>query len=187
MVCLFKEEEMKKIETIGWAGRIVMFFLLIAAAAVMAGCGTTVNVKPEESMSGKEIPKLSFTSISIEVKTEVEDSQEEVQMFKKLLENEFNSRNIAVAESGTDAKMVVAINHLKKVSKTSRFFWGSLSGSAELKAKITITVKNSKSLNFSIDSSARGASSAGDWFTGYGGSTDDLLNRGAKKIIEEIL
>jgi len=171
----------------GFIGRIAMFFLIIAAAAVMAGCGTTVNVKPDESMSGKEIPKLSFTSISIEVKTEVEDSQEEVQMFKNLLENEFNSRNIAVAELGADAKMVVIISHLKKVSKTSRFFWGSLSGSAELKAKITITVKNSKSLNFSIDSSARGVSGLGDFATGYGGSTDDLLDRGAKKIIEEIL
>jgi len=178
---------MKKIETIGWAGRIAMLILLIAAAAVIAGCGTTVNVKPEGSMSGKEIPKLSFASIAIEVKTEVEDSQDAVKMFKESLANEFKERNITVVDNGADAKMVVEIKHLKKVSKTSRFFWGSLSGSAELKAKITITVKNSKSLNFSIDSSARGASGLGDFMTGYGGSTDDLLNRGAKKIIEEIL
>jgi len=32
---------MKKIETIGWAGRIAMFFLIIVAAAVMAGCAST--------------------------------------------------------------------------------------------------------------------------------------------------
>jgi hypothetical protein len=131
--------------------RKIFVSILVVIAFLLPACGTTVNIKPtEESMSDKELPKLSFTSIAIEVKTEVEDSQEEAQMFKEFLTNEFKEKNIAVAESGTDAKMVVMIKNLEKVSKTSRWFWGSLSGSAELKAEITIKTKNANPLNFFI-------------------------------------
>lgn len=165
----------------------IAFFMLIVAAFLLSACGTTVNVKPTDgSLPSEESLKLSFASVAIEVKTEVEDSQEEAQMFKDFLANEFKERNITVAESGTDAKMMVIIKHLKKVSKTSRFFWGSLAGSAEIKADIAIKTKTANS-SFFVNASARGASGFSDYMSAYGGSTEDLLNRTAKKIAEKIL
>ncbi len=164
----------------------VLIFVLIVIAFLMSACGTTINLKPiEKSIPDKEFPKMFFTSIAIEVKTEVEDCREEIQMFKKFLTNEFKERKITVVESETDTKMMVVIKHLKRVSKTGRFFWGSLAGSAELKAEIIIT-KDISTLSFFIDTSSQGASGVGDFLTGYGGSTDDLLNRTAKKIVEYI-
>jgi|GEM_PF-5601745 len=173
----YEEEEMEKIKVIG---RIAMVIFVIAAAAVMAGCGTTVNVKPEESMSGKEIPKLSFASITIEVKTEVEDSQDAVKMFNESLVNEFKERNITVVDNGADAKMVVTIKHLKKVSLTKRFFLGILAGTAELKANIVVVVLKNNPIIFSVDISSWDAS-------GIAGHTGAIINDAAEEIANKII
>lgn len=39
--------------------KITLIGLVVLAMAVLAGCGTSVNIKPEESMSGKKIITLA--------------------------------------------------------------------------------------------------------------------------------
>mgnify|MGYP006891165885 CR=1 FL=1 len=170
------------------------FLLLIMVLALVSACGTTVNIKPEgavsDSDSAKKLPKLSFNSIAIEVRTEVEDCHEEVKMFEDFLAENFKQKNVKVVAPGSnaEAKMTIVIKHLEKVSKTSRWIWGSWAGSAELKANVAIITRDNNSVNFSIDANARASSIlSGDRYTDYGGSTDDLLERTSKKITEEIL
>lgn len=175
---------MKKIEMIGKIfGRIFLMGLLITAAAVMAtGCGTTVNMRPTDGSSLEESPKLSFTSIAIEVKTEVEDSQEEAQMLKDFLTKEFKARNITVVESGIDARMTVVIKHLKRyIPGVVRFLvWPFASfNNAELKTEVVITTAKNN-LSFLVDISAGSV-------TGFTGTTEGVLEQAAQKIAEKIL
>lgn len=133
-------------------------------------------------MPSEESLKLSFASVAIEVKTEVEDSQEEAQMLKDFLVNEFKERNITVAESGTDAKMMVIIKHLKKVSGATRFWlWPFASfTNAELKTEVVIvTAKNN--LSFLVDISA------GSGVSGLTGTTNGVLKETAVMIYKKII
>lgn len=166
----------------------VKFFLIGILIFGLISCGTTSTIKPSGSLESlKNLPKLSFNSIKIDVKTEVEDSMWEVHLLKDFLADEFKAKNIEIKDSEADAEMVVVMKHLKNVSRGSRLWWGSLAGKAELRVDVTITTQNTAPVSFSVDTSSRGASSAGDWLSGYGGSTEDALERTAAKIVDEIL
>ena len=166
----------------------VKFFLIGILILVfgLVGCGTTSTIKPEGTLKSMEaIPKLAFNSIKIEVKTEVQDSAEEAQQLKEFLVKEFKARNKEIKDFGSDAEMLVVIKHLKKVSRGSRLWWGSLAGKAEVKLDVLLT-NNIQSINFSVDTTSAGASSVGGWLSGYGGATEDALERTASKIAVEV-
>ena len=121
------------------------------------------------------------------MKTEVENSAEEAQQLKEFLVKEFKAKNKEIKDSEANAEMIVVMKHLKKVSRSSRLVWGSLAGKAEIRADVTITTTNAAPVSFTVDTSSKGASSAGGWLSGYGGSTEDALERTAAKIVSEIL
>jgi hypothetical protein len=52
---------------------------------------------------------------------------------------------------------------------------------------VTVTRNGSNLMNFTLDTESEGASSTGDWWSGHGGSTEDMLQRSAVKIVNEIL
>lgn len=161
--------------------------LIIGALIFLLACGTTSVIVPTSGLVSVEtLPKIAFTSIQIEIKTEVADSEQEVQLLKEFLVKEFQNRGKIIVESRADAKMVATIIHLKKVPKTKRLWWGSLAGKAEAKIDIVFILNNDKAY-FTIDTGSAGASSAGDWLSGYGGSTEDMLERSAERIVAEIL
>lgn len=122
------------------------------------------------------------------MQTEVEDSHDAVEMFNQFLTESFEQKNVKVVASGAvaEAKMTIVIKHLTKVSKTSKFFLGPLTGAAKLKAEIAIITGGNK-FNFSLNSSAIDNMGDAIWWIGRSGSTDDLLERTSKKITEEIL
>lgn len=158
-----------------------LFFVLLN------GCGTTTDIKREAPRELSPVrTDMEFMSITVQVISEVADTGSEVKFLENQLREQLINRQKTVVDSDADAEMFVVIKHLKKVSKGARLWWGSLAGKAEIRVNVTMTGKTVPPLNFTVDSEATGASSAGDWFSGYGGSTEDLLQRTATAIISEL-
>lgn len=112
---------------------------------------------------------------------------DELRLLDRALAQEFLLRRKQVVESG-DIKLVATVEQFEGVSQTARLWFGSLAGAAVLRVKVVITGANlSEPMSFVIDTQASGASSTGDWWTGHGGSTEDLLQRAAREIVDHIL
>jgi hypothetical protein len=123
----------------------------------------------------------------VKVRTEVVETAEEAKLLENYLHEQLVAKNKKVVESDPDAEMVAVIKQLKKVSRAARLWWGSLTGSAEIRVDVSVKTKKSEPAQFIVDTEAKGASSAGDWLTGYGGSTEELLQRTSAAIVDELL
>lgn len=164
-------------------------FLIVASLVLLlSGCGTTTNIKRdtphEPSVASKN---LKFESISVKVRTEVADTGEEARLLENYLRKQFVAKNKKVVDSDPDAEMIAVIKHLKKVSRGARLWWGSLAGKSEIRVDVSMRTRKSEPVHFTVDSEAKGASSAGDWFTGYGGTTEDIIQRTSVAIAAELL
>lgn len=153
-------------------------------------CGAravTVISRPLLFSSNIASTRMRYTSLALIVKTDVPGSDEEVRLLDRFLSTEFIIRRKQLVESNGDVQVEAVIKRLEKVSQTSRLWWGSLAGSARLRVDVTVTRKPSSVMNFTLDTEAQGASSTGDWWSGHGGSIEDMLQRSAVKIVDEIL
>ena len=161
-------------------------FIVLLVFQVL-GCGTTTAIHSNNNPASAKTPKLVFKTLVLEVKTVVPESDEEARLLDRFLSTEFMLKRKQLVDTNGDVQVVAVITRLEKVSQTSRLWWGSLAGSARLRVDVTVTGWGSGVMNFTLDTEAQGAASTGDWWSGLGGSTEDMLQRSAVKIVSEIL
>jgi hypothetical protein len=132
--------------------------------------------------------KPKFQSVSLEVKSKSPESKTEAQLLDRYLANEFLLRRKQLVTERADITVTATIEEFTGISQTARLWLGSLAGQGVVRVRVEVTGSGlSAPLVFVVDSRAAGASSTGDWWSGYGGSTEDLLERTAKEIINYIL
>jgi len=103
---------MEKIGLTRLIGRIVMFFLLIAAAAVMAGCAAAV---PKMYVPESELPKTKFVSIQVATykKFDVDNEKREF-TFNDLADAEYGKIFKEAFAKELESKGFVIISTLSK-------------------------------------------------------------------------
>ena len=165
----------------------------LARPAVLAGllglltsCGTQVEVweGSEHEVARKA---LAFSTLVLEVGSDLPGTEEAVTSLAFALETEFLYRHKRVVPASGDIRVLVKIRHLKDVPRETRVWLGSLAGSAELRAEIQVTGPRTKPFTFSIEAQSRGATTTDDFLSGKGGSTEELTQRAAAIIVGELL
>ena len=147
-------------------------FLVGLVSLAFMTCSPKATIKPTPVTTNHGPVFHNVTVVS-----NVPDSTEEAAFLQSQLYKKLGKR--------TDTTIFVTINHLVKKSRMGRLWWGPLTGSAELRATVQATTPQGQR-NFQIDTTMAGTATVSGFFTGYGGSTEDLLARAADKIMQEI-
>jgi len=160
---------------------------VLTASVLMlsAACGTTTSVANYQKPLAK---KPKFQSVGLKVNTQLAGKEEETRLLDRFVANELLLRRKQLLESGADINVVVTIEHLDGVSQTARLWLGGFAGDGTVRVKVVVTGGDLPDpVVFSIDSRTTGASTSDEWWTGYGGTTQDLLQRAAKVIVDQLL
>lgn len=156
---------------------------LLLPLSLLGGCGTSREVQ----YTGQEHDPVAFKTVVIKVKSEVPGTEEAEKQLNFALEVEFLYNKKQIVESGGDIEVAVVIKSLRDVPRASRVWFGSLAGSATLRAEIRVAGKKLKPFSFSVETESRGAGTTEDFLTGKGGSTQDMLERTAELIVAELI
>lgn len=147
----------------------------------MFGCSTHATVKYEDNFKiGR------YKTASLEIKTQIPNCEKELQEFEKILIEKLKNANIFDNFQGKNKRgellITVEIKELAKVSKSERFWLGGLAGSAKIGGEITLFdgISNKKIGSFYVESKTAGG-------TIFEGTTEDVINKFADKIVELIL
>ena len=169
-----------------WFDRRARSVLLAGLLALLAGCGTQVEVWQG---NGHEAARqaLAFSTLVLAVSSDLPGAEEAVTSLAFALETELLYRQKRLVPRGGDIRLAVRISHLKDVPRETRVWLGSLAGSAELRADIRVTGPRIKPFTFSIEAQSRGATTTEDFLSGKGGSTEELTQRAAAIIVGELL
>jgi len=168
-----------------WLTTICSFLLILAT---LTGCGTTTDVTQNNIRGSNSRTKdLIFKTVSLHVSSEVSNNEIATELLDRSIGNELLLKRKQLVDKNGDIDLIVVIEDFKGVSKDARVWLGSLAGSSLLRAKIIVKQNNSTVHQFVLDTEGKGASNTADWWSGEGGSTEDMLQKSAEKIIAEII
>jgi len=164
--------------------RVPLFLLFL----VLSGCGTSLEVHYEGSdQAGWEPPSYRFKTLSLAVHSDVPDIEQAIKQLEFALEVEFAARRKRILPSGADLQVTVDIQSLTDVQRETRVFLGSLAGQARMRSRIRVTTPGKAPFVFAIETVSSGADTTEDFLSGKGGSTQDMVERTALGIVEELV
>ncbi len=152
---------------------ILLFFLI--------GCASQTSVKPDSLFQIKEVK-----SVSVIVDTIIPSSEKEIEAIEQKLIEKLREANIfskvSIKNQKSDLIIKVQIEELVKVSKSDRFWFGSLAGRAKVAGKVTLIESFSGKVLVSFDLEA--ISSGG---TIFAGTTEQAIDNFVEKLTDFIL
>jgi hypothetical protein len=161
---------------------------LLLLLFLLGGCGTTMEVQYPVNQDASEAHQPAvFKSVTIKVKSEVPETEEAEKQLNFAMEVELLYKKKKIVKSGGDIILAVVIKSLRDVPRESRVWFGSLAGNAEMRTDVTVKGGGLPPRLFTVETTTRGAASTDDFLTGKGGSTQDMLERTAQAIVEELI
>jgi hypothetical protein len=164
------------------------YLSLAVLLALLTGCGTTTDVTQLDSQgSASRKNNLVFKTVVLRVISEVPNNEIATEMLDRNIGNELLLKRKQLVDSNGDVEVIVVIKDFQGVSKDARLWLASLAGNSRLRANITVKQQNEIIHQFVLDTEGKGASNTADWWSGEGGSTEDMLQKSAQRIIAEII
>jgi len=156
-------------------------FSLIILIVFLAGCASQAVIKPESEFKIK-----GNRTVSVVVKTLLPECAQEITEIQKRLIEKLRNEGIfsSVTEQSHVADLLIKIDiaELAKVSKSDRFWYGSMAGRAKIAGRVTLAEgSGNKTLgSFYVESLSSGGSI-------FAGTTDEAIDKFVNEVVRYLL